>query len=234
MVPDMIDLTDEQRVALWLAIRMTNPTAKSPRTVTYGQIEDGCSKFWRAVGVARFGETWSRAFRRAKRAGMLGYVEDGGAFLPIHCASACFGGSDAFIKLVGGRFKSHETGVFTTTIVAPDHPVIVFYTEQPETLQFLTFARRRWVTLENDPSRLDLAKVRAAGVRQEFVVENDRRFKDLFQRLESMFPGAQRTYLRDVRRPAEGIVAFILDVPPASGRPPGDEALPGAGGAPAP
>ncbi len=58
---------------------------------------------------------------------LLGYVEDGGAFLPIHCASACFGGSDAFIKLVGGRFKSHETGVFTTTIVAPDHPVMRGY-----------------------------------------------------------------------------------------------------------
>ncbi len=58
---------------------------------------------------------------------LLGFVEDGGAFLPIHCASACFGGSDAFIKLVGGRFKSHETGVFTTTIVAPDHPVMRGY-----------------------------------------------------------------------------------------------------------
>ena len=63
----------------------------------------------------------------AQEKALLGYVEDGGAFLPIHCASACFGGSDAFIKLVGGRFKSHQTGVFTTTIVAPDHPVMRGY-----------------------------------------------------------------------------------------------------------
>ncbi len=63
----------------------------------------------------------------AQEKALLGYVEDGGAFLPIHCASACFGGSDAFVKLVGGRFKSHETGVFTTTIVAPDHPVMRDY-----------------------------------------------------------------------------------------------------------
>ena len=60
----------------------------------------------------------------AQEKALLGYVEDGGGFLPIHCASACFGGSDAFVKLVGGRFKSHGTGVFTTTITAPDHPVM--------------------------------------------------------------------------------------------------------------
>ncbi len=58
---------------------------------------------------------------------LLGFVESGGAFLPIHCASACFGGSEAFVKLVGGRFKSHESAVFTTTIVAPEHPVMRGY-----------------------------------------------------------------------------------------------------------
>ncbi|MEO5714743.1 MAG: PVC-type heme-binding CxxCH protein [Luteolibacter sp.] len=58
---------------------------------------------------------------------LLGYVEDGGAFLPIHCASACFGGSEAFVNLVGGHFKSHQTAVFKTTVVAPDHPVMRGY-----------------------------------------------------------------------------------------------------------
>ncbi len=60
----------------------------------------------------------------AQEKALLGYVNEGGAFLPIHCASACFGGSDAFVKLVGGRFKSHETAVFKTTIVATDHPIM--------------------------------------------------------------------------------------------------------------
>lgn len=64
----------------------------------------------------------------AQEKALVSYVEDGGAFLPIHCASACFGGSEAFVKLVGGRFKSHEAGVFTTTIVAPQHPVMRGYT----------------------------------------------------------------------------------------------------------
>jgi putative membrane-bound dehydrogenase-like protein len=58
---------------------------------------------------------------------LVSYVEEGGAFLPIHCASACFGGSEAFVKLVGGRFKEHGTGVFKTTIVAKDHPVMRGY-----------------------------------------------------------------------------------------------------------
>ncbi len=57
-------------------------------------------------------------------AALTGYIEDGGAFLPIHCASACFGASEEFVKLVGARFQSHGDGVFTTTIVAPDHPLM--------------------------------------------------------------------------------------------------------------
>ena len=58
---------------------------------------------------------------------LTSYIEAGHAFLPIHCASACFGGSDSFSKLVGGHFKSHETGVFKTTIAAKDHPVMRGY-----------------------------------------------------------------------------------------------------------
>jgi putative membrane-bound dehydrogenase-like protein len=55
------------------------------------------------------------------------YVEDGGAFLPIHCASACYGGSPEFIKLVGGRFKSHTDGVFKVTNVNQSHPIMRTY-----------------------------------------------------------------------------------------------------------
>lgn len=55
------------------------------------------------------------------------YVDAGHGFLPIHCASACFGGSDDFSKLVGGHFKSHQSGVFTTAIVDKEHPVMRGY-----------------------------------------------------------------------------------------------------------
>ncbi|MEI6235230.1 MAG: PVC-type heme-binding CxxCH protein [Planctomycetota bacterium] len=55
---------------------------------------------------------------------LLDYVESGKGFVPIHCASACFGNSPQFIALVGGKFKRHQTGVFDTEIVAKDHPIM--------------------------------------------------------------------------------------------------------------
>lgn len=58
---------------------------------------------------------------------LVDYVEAGHGFLPIHCASACFEQSAAYGKLVGGHFKSHGTAVFSTTIVAPEHPVMKGY-----------------------------------------------------------------------------------------------------------
>jgi len=58
---------------------------------------------------------------------LISFVEDGGAFLPIHCASACFGASDNFVNLVGARFKSHGDGVFRTKIVNPEHPIMRGY-----------------------------------------------------------------------------------------------------------
>ena len=58
---------------------------------------------------------------------LTSYVDGGGAFLPIHCASACYGGSPEFIKLVGGRFNGHTAGVFKATNVNPEHPVMRNY-----------------------------------------------------------------------------------------------------------
>ena len=55
---------------------------------------------------------------------LLDYVENGGAFLPIHCTSFAFQNSPQVIGLVGAQFRSHQTGVFRTKIVAPGHPVM--------------------------------------------------------------------------------------------------------------
>ena len=52
------------------------------------------------------------------------FVESGHGFLPIHCASACFGNEPRFIALVGGRFKGHQTGVFKAAIIDKAHPVM--------------------------------------------------------------------------------------------------------------
>lgn len=62
----------------------------------------------------------------AQEKALLDYVNNGGGFLPIHSASACFGHSDNFVKLVGGRFHSHGYESFTTR-TAPgqeNHPII--------------------------------------------------------------------------------------------------------------
>jgi putative membrane-bound dehydrogenase-like protein len=58
---------------------------------------------------------------------LLEFVEDGGGFLPIHCASACYSGSEDFVNLVGGAFKSHKSGVFAPETVNADHPVTRAY-----------------------------------------------------------------------------------------------------------
>ncbi len=55
---------------------------------------------------------------------ILDFVASGKGFVPIHCASYCFHNSPKLIALTGAQFKSHGTGVMTTTTVKPDHPAI--------------------------------------------------------------------------------------------------------------
>jgi putative membrane-bound dehydrogenase-like protein len=52
------------------------------------------------------------------------FIESGRGFVPVHSASACFGNSERFIKLLGGRFASHGGGEFKATILKPDHPIM--------------------------------------------------------------------------------------------------------------
>lgn len=55
---------------------------------------------------------------------LLGFVENGGGLVVLHCAAASFQNSEEFIRLVGAAFKSHGTGTFSAVRVAPDHPAI--------------------------------------------------------------------------------------------------------------
>ena len=52
------------------------------------------------------------------------FVEGGGGFVPVHCASWCFGNEPGFDQLVGGRFASHKTGTFTAKVVDSKHPAM--------------------------------------------------------------------------------------------------------------
>lgn len=47
---------------------------------------------------------------------LVDFVEAGGGFMPIHCASACFQKSDDFLSLVGARFRRHGKGTFVAKI----------------------------------------------------------------------------------------------------------------------
>ncbi len=58
---------------------------------------------------------------------LLAYVASGKGFIPVHCASYCFLNSPAYIDLVGAQFRTHTTGTFRTTAVAPDHPILKGY-----------------------------------------------------------------------------------------------------------
>ena len=57
---------------------------------------------------------------------LINFVEQGKGFVPLHCASACFGHSDKFVSLVGGRFWKHGKEWFTCENVKgkEDHPVL--------------------------------------------------------------------------------------------------------------
>ena len=52
------------------------------------------------------------------------YVEGGGGFVPVHCASWCFGNQPEFDQLVGGRFDSHGGGTFTAKVIKAEHPAM--------------------------------------------------------------------------------------------------------------
>lgn len=60
----------------------------------------------------------------AQESALLEYVAGGGGFIPLHCASYCFLNSPAYIDLVGAQFSKHGGEVFTTEIVAPNHPIM--------------------------------------------------------------------------------------------------------------
>lgn len=52
------------------------------------------------------------------------FIEEGGGFVPVHCASWCFSNIPEFDQVVGGRFAHHKTAVFRTKTIAPDHAAI--------------------------------------------------------------------------------------------------------------
>ena len=64
------------------------------------------------------------AIEASQEKALLDYVEGGGGFVPLHCASYCFLNSEKLVALTGAQFKSHGTGVFRTRAAAPSHEIL--------------------------------------------------------------------------------------------------------------
>lgn len=52
------------------------------------------------------------------------YVQQGGGYVPVHCATYCFRNSPRMVALMGAQFQRHGTGVFRTEIAQADHPIM--------------------------------------------------------------------------------------------------------------
>lgn len=61
---------------------------------------------------------------KSQFANLTRFIEEGGGFIPVHSASACFGNEPGFTKLVGGKFAHHQGKEFSTSIVKPSHPAM--------------------------------------------------------------------------------------------------------------
>ncbi len=60
---------------------------------------------------------------------LLDFVNNGGGFIPLHCASYCFRNNEEIVALIGAQFKRHGTGVFTvdSSEAATTHPIMQGY-----------------------------------------------------------------------------------------------------------
>jgi uncharacterized protein len=91
---------------------------------------------------------------------LLDYVEEGGGFVPLHCASYCFLNSPKYIDLVGAQFQRHGTGTFDTKVVDLKHPIMKGF--EPFRTWDETYVHRK----HNEKDR-HVLQVRAEGAGEE-------------------------------------------------------------------
>ncbi|REL37591.1 dehydrogenase [Rhodohalobacter sp. SW132] len=96
---------------------------------------------------------------REQEHSLLSYIADGGGFVALHSASASFNDSDAFVNLVGGAFKAHGAGTFSTRQVVSDHPVL-------EGVPEIESWDETYVHMKHNPDRTVLS-VRVEGDHEE-------------------------------------------------------------------
>jgi uncharacterized protein len=63
-------------------------------------------------------------FTPEQEKGLIDYVSGGGGWVGIHSASDSFKSSDAYWKMVGGRFSGHTSGTFEVHYTVTRHPAV--------------------------------------------------------------------------------------------------------------
>lgn len=91
---------------------------------------------------------------------LLDYVEGGGGFVPLHCASFCFRNAPAVVALMGAQFQRHGTGEFDTRTVDANHPIT------KGLASFRTWDETYVHTLHNEKDR-HVLQTRAEGEKAE-------------------------------------------------------------------
>jgi putative membrane-bound dehydrogenase-like protein len=91
---------------------------------------------------------------------LVDYVDGGGGFVPVHCASYCFLNSPRYVALVGAQFLRHDTGEFDTEIVGPEHPIMRGF------MPFRTWDET-YVHRKHNPANRQVLQVRAEGQSEE-------------------------------------------------------------------
>jgi len=61
---------------------------------------------------------------KEQESGLVGFVEAGKGLVGIHCATDTFKDSDAYWKLVGGRFRTHGNETFKVNVTGKSHPIV--------------------------------------------------------------------------------------------------------------
>ena len=61
--------------------------------------------------------------RPAQETALLNYIKSGHGLAGIHCASACFGNSKEYIRLLGGKFVRHASAVFRAKSIDQQHEI---------------------------------------------------------------------------------------------------------------
>ena len=80
---------------------------------------------------------------------LLEFVEKGGGFIPLHCASYCFRNQPEIVALIGAQFQRHGVGVFSVqpSKSASQHPLMQGYSS------FESWDETYVHTLHNDKNR---------------------------------------------------------------------------------